>query len=254
MSSARKSALIFGLSTLMWLLPVADLFAHSWCQTRNRCRWWRKEYVAGATVGCIGFSLPLCYKRSASCGTAYASCGPKHCLWGQARAWAQNSSSGCSKGGWRTGQGIYGDPVEHFDVTEAPLDAAGDHQMSSRVEFDPDRRQVAIHFDEVMMKSTVDSSYSRIDVYLFLDDDKLPEEEVQPTPDNTLWSGYLESRDGRLVSEGLDSLAKAFRSAGAEATLEARGVVESIPFFGSDDEWERLTVQVVIDGGHTADR
>ncbi|MCB1035978.1 MAG: hypothetical protein KDD47_19305, partial [Acidobacteria bacterium] len=179
----RKSA-VLATGALLLLLSASEAFAHSWCNTRNHCRPLSKRYVAGAMVGCYWLNPPLCYHRSSSCGPTSADCGPKACLWGQARAWATNGAGGCHTGGWRTGDAYYGEPDGLPEgVSER---TRGDHDVFSRVEFDADAKEVHLYLDRVTMTSTTDNSYSRLDLWLYLE----PEEdvdEVEPTEENTVW-------------------------------------------------------------------
>ncbi|MEO1086618.1 MAG: hypothetical protein AAFY88_20485, partial [Acidobacteriota bacterium] len=69
----RKS-LILAFSALLMLIFTAEAFADAKCKTRNKCRWYAKQYVATATVGCWfpSFAFTLCHQRSASCGAVSA--------------------------------------------------------------------------------------------------------------------------------------------------------------------------------------
>ena len=244
----RKS-IILGLSLLFAFLTVNEAFADSSCKTRNRCRWWRKRYVAKAKVGCWEISriIPLCYSRQSSCGGVAVTCGPKFCLWGSATAFATNGPGGCTTGGARSGLGWYG------TAPESPLPglerAQGDHELRSRVEFDNDRKNIDIIFDSLTMTATVDEAYSRVDLWVYLEPDTQTKEEPEPTTENTVWYGYLVSQNGQLTQEGFDDLARQFTNNGEITSLEITNFVKTIPFFGSTKDFDNLAVKVTVDGG-----
>ncbi|MCH9650170.1 MAG: hypothetical protein K0U98_18175 [Deltaproteobacteria bacterium] len=241
-----RRCFLAALGAACFFVAAFEATADSSCDTRNRCRWWRAEFVAKASAGCWPLST-LCSSRSSSCGVAVTSCGPKTCIHGQSNAWARNSSAGCQTGGYRSGWGRYGEPVPGAE--EPDVASKGDHEVESRVEFDEVSRSVLVHLDRVYMSATVDSSFSRLDVFLYLDSAEPTDEEIEPTPSNTVWHGFLMSQGGELTQQGFEEEARGFTSDGRITTLELEGVTKAIAFEGSDEDWERLTVRVFTDGG-----
>lgn len=244
----RKS-IVFALALVFAILTVGEAYADATCKTRNKCRWWRKKYVANTAVGCFDIlnGIPLCYNHSASCGTVFSSCGPKTCFWGQAAAWASNGpDGGCQKGGVRYGFGWYG--TEPTEPDPALRDARGDHEMTSRVEYDEVSQEVHLLIDSLRMTSTVDESFSRVDVWLYLEPDD-ESQDPEPTPENTIWYGYLLSQNGQLQQSGFDELARRFTNDGAITTLDVQDYVKTIPYLGTAEEFEFLSVKIMVDGG-----
>lgn len=233
---------------LLLVLVSADAQASAWCNTRNNCRWWAKKYTANASVGCIGFSLPLCYSHSGHCDGTSVSCGWKNCLWGGATAWASNGPGGCSAGGNRTGQGIYGE--SKADAT-SEADASGSHSLQSRAEFDNAQRTVTIALDRGVMTSSPDSMESRIDVYVFREDVEEGKEVEDPvrTEENTLWRASIVLSNGVLKVNGFDPrLFNVSRDEKGNTTVQFAGVKSVVPMSISDEDFGNLVVQVMVDG------
>ena len=90
----RSKRLFLGLGLLLAGLLVAEQAgANAWCTTRSNCRSWAQRFTANAHVGCIGLSLPLCYRHAGNCdGTGTLSCGWRSCPVGGGDA---SASNGC---------------------------------------------------------------------------------------------------------------------------------------------------------------
>ena len=209
----RSNKIFLGLGLFMVFLLVAQQAdAHAWCTTRNKCHWWAKKFTANAQVGCIGFSVPLCYRHSGDCDwTANLSCGWRNCLWGGGDAAASNGWNGCSTWTTRSGQGLAGEPTT---TTTTRDDDQGGHEVISRADFDDATHTVTINLDRGEISALQGGMAARFDVYVLRDDvtedqvkpgDEAPDPE--PTPANTLWKGSIVLRDGRLTVTGFDPAA-----------------------------------------------
>jgi len=244
----RKS-IVLGLGFLFAFVLAQEAFGDSWCNTRNRCRSWRAQYVASTKVGCWEISrvVPLCYRRQSGCVTVSANCGQRNCLSGSASGYATNGPGGCNAGGSRSGLGWYGDELQN--PPDGFENAQGDHELQSRVSFDADSQNVDIFFDTMRMTSTVDDAFSRVDVWVYLEPDHRTEEEPEPTAENTVWHGYLLSQNGRLTQKGFDDLVDQFTNDGEITSLEVADFVKTVPYFGSAEDFENLSVKILVDGG-----
>ncbi len=220
--------------------------ASAWCNTRNHCHWWSKRYTANAHVGCIGFSLPLCYQHSGGCGSASANCGWKSCLIGGASASASNGSGGCYTSTSHTGLGIAGTAA-----TAAPCDnEQGGSYASTSAQFDDASQTVAISFGEGELGAIRGGKAARVQVFIFRDEtpEGVENDEPKRTPENTVWEGSIALENGVVSAKGLD-----VRSLGVKtdengySTLSLAGVRALVPLALSDADWDSLIVQVVAD-------
>jgi hypothetical protein len=204
----RSKKLILGLILSLSFLAAQQADADAWCNTRNKCRWYSKKFTANAMVGCIGFSLPLCYQHSGDCDyTANLSCGWRNCLWGGGDAQAHNGWNGCYKWYTRSGQGVAGDPT----VTGTRDDDQGSGDVVSHAKFDDLTKTVNILLERGEITALAGGMAGRLDAYIFRDDTdesqiKEGEEapEPEPTPANTLWHGTVVLRDGAVAVTGFD--------------------------------------------------
>jgi len=244
-----KRKLVFLLSLIFLLTLTADAFASASCKTRSRCRWWAKKYVAKATVRCLFNPIPLCHSRGSSCGTAYANCGWKYCLVGGASANASNGPGGCFKSGSRTGLGRYGEPSA---TTTASEDNAGAHDMQSYVEF-VEQQGAVVRLDSLVMSSTLDESFSRLDVTAYVESEEgLANDDDDFPPDRIVWQGYIHLQKGVVTQQGFDEEVQQYLGrVDVTEVIFPPGVFKEIPFIGTADEFDRLAVDVVIDGGQS---
>lgn len=242
----KKSLIGLGIAFVL-LTSAQQASADSWCNTRNKCRWWQNKYTANAVVGCIGFSIPLCYRHSGSCGTADAYCDWRNCLWGGGTAHATNSSSGCVATKYRTGQGVAGTPLP--DAVAASNDT-GSSRVQSFADFDDVLKTVTITLTDGSLSSTRGGMPERLTAYIFREDvtEGVVVEEPVRTPENTIWTGSIVLADGVVRTSG-------FRTEGIGVSTDREGmsvarlsgVQVTIPYAGSDADFENLVVQVVLD-------
>ncbi|MEM1203939.1 MAG: hypothetical protein AAGN66_11985 [Acidobacteriota bacterium] len=243
----RKSLILF-MSSLMFLVLAADAWASATCKTRSRCRWWSKKYIAKAKVSCWGMTLPLCYKRSSSCGNANAYCGWKSCLWGGATASASNGPGGCSVSGSRSGLGRYGETLT-TPAEPGSKDGMGAHDALTRVEYE-EREGAVVHFDHFAMGNTLDTSFSRVDVVAYIESEEgLANDDDDFLPERVVWSGYIHLQDGVVSHKGFEEVARDFQGQADIEEVILTGLAKRIPFEGTADEFDRLAVEVIIDGG-----
>ncbi len=121
--------------------------------------------------------------------------------------------------------------------------------MSSRVIYDDERKSVNLHFDSLTMTATPDNSFSRVDVWVYVEPDDQSQDDPEPTPENTYWYGYMKSQYGELEQRGFDDLERSFTNNGELTSLVVRDYIKTIAFDGSQEEFDNLAVKVVIDGG-----
>ncbi|MCP3142250.1 hypothetical protein [Pyxidicoccus xibeiensis] len=233
---------------LFLVLGTADAQASSWCNTRNRCKWFAKKFTANATVGCIGFGLPLCASHSGHCDGTSVSCSWRSCLWGGAQSSASNGWGGCSATGYRTGQGVYGE-VDPGATAEA--DASGSHSVQTRAEFDDARRTVTLILDKGTMTSSADAMESRIDLFIFREDVVEGQQVEDPvrTEQNTLWRASIVLSNGVLRVSGFDPRQfTVTRDEKGITTVSFANLRTLVPMSISDADFGNLVVQTLVDG------
>jgi hypothetical protein len=228
---------------LLFLAGARSADAHSWCKTRSGCHWWAKRYTANARTGCFPSLIPFCWHHSGSCGSASTSCGHS-CLPGGASASATNNSSGCFLSSGHTGLGWAADLQSAEPMRD---DDQGGGRIVSTSEFDARGKTVAINLVEGEISSLAGGMPQRIEVYVFRDDstEETPVEEPVRTKENTLWQGYVELRDGRLSSSGIDT--RSFRvstDSSGLSTASFANVRTQVSLAVSDVDVERLVVEV----------
>lgn len=229
----------------MILAQAAD--AHGWCNTRNKCRWWAKKYTANTSVGCWGFSIPLCYQHSGSCGTASANCGWKSCIVGGASASASNSSSGCFVSTSHSGLGHAG--VIPPDSATNSEDAGGG-QVQSFADFDDATQTVTITIASGELSAASGGMPARLSAFIFVEDVREGEVVEDPvrTPENTVWEGSIVLDDGAATVAGFDPDAVTVitdRNGASIASISGTRAV--VPLRLSAEDFENLVVQIVSD-------
>lgn len=250
MSKFRATSLtVLGLALFFSAVHVD---ASAWCNTRNHCKWWSKRYTANAHVGCIGFSLPLCYQHSGGCGSASANCGWKSCLIGGASASASNGSGGCSVSTSRTGLGIAG------TAATAPC---GDTEQGgsfavTNTQFDDASQTVALSFSDGELGAIRGGKAARVQVFIFRDEtpEGVENDEPERTPENTVWQGSISLTDGVVSANGFD--ARGLTTGTDEngySTVTLAGVRALVPLVLSAADWDSLIVQVVADESDRAE-
>lgn len=249
-----RKTLILAISTLLFFAFTADAFADAKCKTRSQCRWWAKQFVASATVGCWfpAFAYTLCHKRSASCGSPVsANCEWKNCLWGGATASASNNYGSCSFSAFRSGLGRYGEEVT--DPQPDSDNGEGSHEGLVRTEFTDDGG-AAVHFDHMRLSSTLDESFSRIDIVAYVEShESLKNDSEDFPPERVLHRSYIHLQNGVVTHKGFDEIAAPFRGAADVTDIDLSGFSQYIPTFeGSADELERVAIDIVVDGGQPA--
>ncbi len=244
MSKLRSTSLtLLGLS-LFFVAMQAD--ASAWCNTRNHCRFLSKRYTANAHVGCIGFTLPLCYQHSSGCGSASANCGWKSCLIGGASSSASNGSGGCFTSTSHTGLGIAG-----TSATTPPCDnEQGGSFVASNAQFDDPSHTVAIAFTDGELGAIRGGKVARVQIFIFRDEtpEGVENDEPERTPENTVWEGSITLADGVLGGKGFDTRnLKAQTNENGFSTVSLAGVRALVPVSLSDADWDSLIVQTVAD-------
>lgn len=249
----HRKSLILALSALLMLIFTAEAFADAKCKTRSKCRWFAKQYVASATVGCWfpAFAFTLCHQRSASCGAVSANCGWKSCLWGGATASATNNFGSCTFSASRSGLGRYGE--ETSNPQPGSENGRGSHEGLVRTEY-LDNGGAAIFFDEMSLSSTLDESFSRIDVVAYVESqESLDNDTEEFPPERVLHHSYIHLQNGAVSHKGFGQIADAFRGATDVTELDLSGFSQILaPFEGTDDELDRLAIDVIVDGGQPA--
>ncbi len=242
-----KRRIVFLLGVFVMCTLAVDAFATATCKTRSRCRWWSKQYVATTTVRCAWNPIPLCHRRSSSCGNANAYCSWRACINGGATASANNGPGGCSMSGFRTGWGRYGEPASNPDP--AGSDGEGGHDLENRVEF-LDQEGIMLHLDHMAMSSTVDRSFSRLDVVAYVESkEALANDEDDFPPQRVVWQGYIHLQEGVLTQQGFDEELREYLGREGITELILEGIAKMIRVEVTADEFERLAVDVTIDGG-----
>ncbi|MEM9555698.1 MAG: hypothetical protein AAGC60_15690 [Acidobacteriota bacterium] len=248
-----RKPFILALSALLFLVFSAEAFGHASCKTRSKCRWWSNQYIASASVGCWypSFAFTLCYQRGSSCGKATANCGWKRCLWGGASASATNDNGWCTFSASRSGLGRYGE-----EVTEPTPDSdngEGSHEGLVRTEYRADG-SAAVHFQQMRMTSTLDESFSRIDVVAYVEShESLENDSDDFPPERVLYRAYIHLQNGIVSHQGFDQAAAEYRDATNVTEVDLSGSSLSLPVFeGTPDELDRVAIDVVVDGGQPA--
>ncbi|MEM9593888.1 MAG: hypothetical protein AAGD06_06485 [Acidobacteriota bacterium] len=244
----RKLALLFGFVGMLAFVGV-DAYATVKCKTRSRCRSWSKQYIAKAKTRCRGQGR-TCRERHASCGTAVANCSWRSCSSGGASAYAQNNGGSCILNGSRSGRGRYGEL--EADPDQGVAKSSGNHQMASHVSFQ-EGRSATLVIDHMVMDSTVDDSFSRLDVVAFVesreglanDDDDFP-------PDRIVWKGSIHLQNGVVSLQGFDDdQIRDYVGAKDVTAVQLGGLAQTIPFDGTAEEWDRFAVEISADGGES---
>lgn len=151
-------------------------------ETRPKCKWNSKTYVAKAHNGCGAFLLNS--QRSVSCGSVYASAGPNNCVIGYSGAWAANGPGGATGDSWRKGGGWAGSP----GTTNAPPQSSSTNSVTSQVVFDPVARTIVVQIDQAMLAATTNGAVSQFEILLW---QEAYDGDDQVTPAKTLWSGKV---------------------------------------------------------------
>lgn len=248
-----RKPLVFALSALLCLVFTLDAFADARCKTRKKCRWYAKQYVATATVGCWfpAVAFTLCHQRAGSCGAASAHCGWKSCLPGGATASATNNYGSCSVSAYRSGLGRYGE--ETNDPQPGSENGEGAHKGVIRTEY-LDNGGAAIYFDEMTLSSTLDESFSRVDLIAYVESqESLDNDSEDFLPDRVLHHSYIHLQNGVVSQKGFDEIAALYRGADDVTELDLSGFSLILPKFeGTDDELDRVSIDVIVDGGQPA--
>ena len=242
----RKLVLFAGFLILLTL--AADVFASATCKTRSRCRWWSKQYVATSVVGCAWPQTLLCYRRGSSCGPVSNECTWRSCLWGGARANAANGPGGCFLGGARSGLGTYGEPSpDHLDPNSQ--NGEGDHELVGRVEF-VEQESAQVHLESLRMNATLDESFSRLDVTAYIESEEaLANDDDAAAPERIVWKGFIHLQNGVVTQAGFEEEVEEYLGHEGITEVLLAGIVKEIPFDGTTEEFDRLAVDLMVDGG-----
>ncbi|MBI4606520.1 MAG: hypothetical protein HY721_31530 [Planctomycetes bacterium] len=228
-------------------LPCAEAQAGWSVNTRPKCRWWAKQYVAKAHSGC-GILL-LCAQSSSSCGTAAANC-VKYCSIGKAEGHSWNGPSGW--GGWSSATGIGFAGLHGAEgATEA---SASQNRIEGTVAFDEALGAVVVTVLDGELEAAADGSFSEIEIVVWRSYEGDPESVEDAVPaDRVLWQGAARVEAGEVRYAGELSAqdiapVPTDRTASGATRVIASGIEKVIPV-ESPADLEDLVVTIRCDSG-----